>query len=91
MQKRASVIEEGTKGRRIRVVSVVGTRPEAIKMAPVTAHRRENWGNPLRNICTALTELVRKYDDISIVYPLLSTLMSVRRLSDAFEPFLGFT
>lgn len=36
----------------------------------VTAHRRENWGNPLRNICTALTELVRKYDDISVVYPL---------------------
>jgi UDP-N-acetylglucosamine 2-epimerase (non-hydrolysing) len=36
----------------------------------VTAHRRENWGAPLRNICTALAELVRKYDDVSVVYPL---------------------
>jgi len=35
----------------------------------VTAHRRENWGDPLRNICTAITELVRKYDDVAVVYP----------------------
>jgi len=35
----------------------------------VTAHRRENWGEPLRNICAALAELVRKYDDLAVVYP----------------------
>lgn len=35
----------------------------------VTAHRRENWGEPLRNICTALAELVRKYKDVCVVYP----------------------
>ena len=35
----------------------------------VTAHRRENWGEPLRNICTAIAELVRKYEDLSVVYP----------------------
>jgi len=35
----------------------------------LTAHRRENWGEPLRNICAAVRELVRKYDDVSVVYP----------------------
>lgn len=35
----------------------------------VTAHRRENLGQPLINICTALKRLVTRYNDIEIVYP----------------------
>jgi len=35
----------------------------------VTAHRRENWGRPLENICSALKELICLYEDIQIVYP----------------------
>lgn len=35
----------------------------------VTAHRRENLGEPLENICNALKELVTTYDDIELVYP----------------------
>jgi UDP-N-acetylglucosamine 2-epimerase (non-hydrolysing) len=36
----------------------------------VTAHRRENFGQPLQNICKALIELVQSYGDgIRIVYP----------------------
>lgn len=35
----------------------------------VTAHRRENWGEPLRQICMALKTLVLNYNDIEIVYP----------------------
>jgi UDP-N-acetylglucosamine 2-epimerase (non-hydrolysing) len=34
----------------------------------VTAHRRENFGHPLENICHALKELASR-DDIEIVYP----------------------
>jgi UDP-N-acetylglucosamine 2-epimerase (non-hydrolysing) len=34
----------------------------------VTAHRRENWGEPLENICTALRDIVRKYEDVELVY-----------------------
>lgn len=34
----------------------------------VTAHRRENFGQPLENICTALKELSRR-GDVEIVYP----------------------
>jgi UDP-N-acetylglucosamine 2-epimerase (non-hydrolysing) len=36
----------------------------------VTAHRRENFGKPLENICKALKELAKSYGDgIRIVYP----------------------
>lgn len=36
----------------------------------VTAHRRENFGAPLENICAALKELATRYaDDVHIVYP----------------------
>lgn len=36
----------------------------------VTAHRRENFGKPLENICMALKELAKSYgDEIRIVYP----------------------
>lgn len=35
----------------------------------VTAHRRENIGAPLENICLALEKIVEKYADVHIVYP----------------------
>jgi len=35
----------------------------------VTAHRRENLGGPLENICDALRELARHNPDVRIVYP----------------------
>ena len=38
------------------------------KLVLVTAHRRENFGQPLENICYALKELA-KHDDVEIVYP----------------------
>lgn len=34
----------------------------------VTAHRRENWGEPLQQICGAINELVEKNPDIEIVF-----------------------
>lgn len=35
----------------------------------VTAHRRENLGEPLRNICTAIAEIVDEYEDTEVIYP----------------------
>jgi UDP-N-acetylglucosamine 2-epimerase (non-hydrolysing) len=35
----------------------------------VTAHRRENWGRPLENLCNALKEIAASYQDVQIVYP----------------------
>jgi len=39
------------------------------KVITVTAHRRENLGEPLANICRALLKLAEKYVDTEIVYP----------------------
>jgi UDP-N-acetylglucosamine 2-epimerase (non-hydrolysing) len=40
------------------------------KLVLVTAHRRENFGQPLENICAALKTLAETYgDDLKIVYP----------------------
>lgn len=39
------------------------------KVIVMTAHRRENLGKPLENICTAVKEIVEKYDDVEVVYP----------------------
>ncbi|MFX0549803.1 non-hydrolyzing UDP-N-acetylglucosamine 2-epimerase [Hathewaya histolytica] len=38
------------------------------KVIMVTAHRRENWGEPLENICNSLKILAEKMNDIEIVY-----------------------
>jgi len=35
----------------------------------VTSHRRESFGRDLENICLALRELVSRFDDLHIVYP----------------------
>ncbi len=39
------------------------------RIIAVTAHRRENLGEPLRNICRALKRIVDAYEDVRIVYP----------------------
>jgi UDP-N-acetylglucosamine 2-epimerase (non-hydrolysing) len=39
------------------------------KIILVTAHRRENFGAPFKNICWALKSLVQRNSDIEIIYP----------------------
>jgi len=39
------------------------------KVILVTAHRRENLGEPLKNICNALKRIVTDFEDVEIVYP----------------------
>ncbi|NLB80461.1 MAG: UDP-N-acetylglucosamine 2-epimerase (non-hydrolyzing) [Clostridiaceae bacterium] len=39
------------------------------KVIIMTAHRRENLGEPLRNICNAIHRLVEEFDNIEVVYP----------------------
>ena len=41
------------------------------KVIVVTAHRRENLGDPLCNICDALKEIAQEYEnDVQIIYPM---------------------
>jgi UDP-N-acetylglucosamine 2-epimerase (non-hydrolysing) len=35
----------------------------------VTAHRRENAGQPMRNICAAVRDLVATYPDVRVLFP----------------------
>ena len=44
------------------------TRNDGKRLILVTAHRRENFGEPLENICHALKELATR-GDVEIVYP----------------------
>ncbi len=39
------------------------------KVIVMTAHRRENLGKPLENICNAVKRLVEEFEDIEVVYP----------------------
>jgi len=39
------------------------------KLVVVTAHRRENFGGPLRQICAAIRTLAISRDDIHVAYP----------------------
>lgn len=45
-----------------------GVRKNA-RLVLVTAHRRENFGEPLREICGAIRELADRYEDIQFLYP----------------------
>lgn len=38
------------------------------KIIMVTAHRRENWGKGIENICIALKEIVATNEDVEVVY-----------------------
>lgn len=42
---------------------------EAKRLVLVTSHRRENFGEPFRNICRALRTLAESNADIQILYP----------------------
>ena len=35
----------------------------------VTAHRRESFGEPLRELCRALVDIVRRNPDVDVIYP----------------------
>ncbi len=42
--------------------------PEGRRLILVTAHRRENFGKPLEDICASLREIAERYTDVQIIY-----------------------
>ena len=44
--------------------------PENAPFLLVTAHRRESWGQPLENICSAMSELLDSYPELWMVVPM---------------------
>lgn len=43
--------------------------PEDKRFILVTSHRRESWGAELENICDAITDIVARFPDVHVVYP----------------------
>ncbi len=39
------------------------------RMILMTAHRRENWGEPMHEICAAVKEIVRRNADVTVIFP----------------------
>lgn len=55
------------------------------KIVLVTCHRRENYGEPMREIMTALRALAEKHEDVELVYPVhLSPVVQ-----EAAQTYLG--
>lgn len=50
------------------ITELVTKKLNGRKLILVTAHRRENFGAPMENICRALIQLARR-DDVEIIYP----------------------
>jgi UDP-N-acetylglucosamine 2-epimerase (non-hydrolysing) len=50
------------------LLSKLGTGGLAKRLVLVTAHRRENFGQPFENICHAIQELATR-EDVEIIYP----------------------
>ena len=46
----------------------IGLDP-SLRLVLLTAHRRENFGEPFRSICRAVRELVERHADIQVLYP----------------------
>jgi UDP-N-acetylglucosamine 2-epimerase (non-hydrolysing) len=52
------------------LMSRMGVHPGGRRLVLITAHRRENFGQPIEDICRALRELAETYpDDLALLYP----------------------
>lgn len=77
---KANLIGEGKDPDRVFVTgnTVIDALKYTVKEVPdtsgrlvlLTAHRRENIGEPMRNIFSAVKRVAGKYDDVKIVYPM---------------------
>lgn len=56
------------------------------KIVLLTAHRRENWGNPMKDIFAAVKELVTKNQDVNVIFPMHKNPL-IRELAN--ESFKG--
>ena len=56
------------------------------KVIMITAHRRENWGEPMRDIFAAVRELVTKNENVNVIFPMHKNPL-IRELAN--ESFKG--
>src|ERR1051326_8671502 len=46
-----------------------GVPDDGSRIILVTSHRRESWGHELENICEAIIEIVHRFPDVRVIYP----------------------
>jgi len=64
------IIQQPEPAESARIMQRAGMVDSNRRLVLVTAHRRENFGEPIRNICRALKRLAESYkDQITLVYP----------------------
>ena len=56
------------------------------KIVLLTAHRRENWGEPMKDIFAAVKEFVTKNEDVNVIFPMHKNPL-IRELAN--ESFKG--
>lgn len=54
------------------------------RMIMLTAHRRENLGEPMRNMFRAIKRIIEKHDDIKVVYPVHLNPIVVQTAEEIF-------
>lgn len=54
------------------------------RMIMLTAHRRENLGEPMRNMFRAIRRIIEKYEDIKVVYPVHLNPIVVQTAEEIF-------
>ncbi|MBE5955996.1 MAG: UDP-N-acetylglucosamine 2-epimerase (non-hydrolyzing) [Lachnospiraceae bacterium] len=54
------------------------------RMIMLTAHRRENLGEPMRNMFRAIRRIIDKYEDIKVVYPVHLNPIVVQTAEEIF-------
>lgn len=66
------------------------------KIILLTCHRRENWGLPFENICSAIDEIVANHKDVEVIFPVhlnplikdtAERLLAGKKRVHLFEPF----
>lgn len=57
---------------------------ENSKLIVLTAHRRENLGEPMRNMFRAIKKIIEKHDDIKVVYPVHLNPIVVQTAEEIF-------
>lgn len=58
---------------------------EANKVLLVTAHRRENWGDGMRDIALALRQIADEFQDVQILYPIHRNPVVRESIEPVFE------
>ena len=78
----ASALKKNGAASAIDGAALSGVRKDSPRLILVTAHRRENFGEPILHICEALKRLASRYPNLRLVYP-------VHRNPHIWEPVHG--